>query len=202
MTLEQRLERLERQSRWMRRIGAVGLALVAAVFLMGQDKAKELPDLEVRSLKVRDKDWKVRAALEMHGDGGVRLLMRDAKGVERVSLGVSEYGVAGVELADEKGEKWVRLATYPKGAATLTFENRNKASQLYLGIWEDSTMRLSFGRKEKAVLDLWVNDGTPSLDLIASSGKGGIRLVVLDDGSSSVSVSDTEGTVIWQAPKD
>jgi hypothetical protein len=32
MTTEQRLVRLERENKWMRRIGAVGLALVAAVF--------------------------------------------------------------------------------------------------------------------------------------------------------------------------
>jgi len=53
MTTEQRLERLERENRWMRRIGAVGVA-VAAVFLIGQGKEKELPDLEGRSLSVVD----------------------------------------------------------------------------------------------------------------------------------------------------
>ncbi len=44
MTLEQRLERLERENRWMRRIGAVAVAVAAAVFLIGQGKAKELGD--------------------------------------------------------------------------------------------------------------------------------------------------------------
>ena len=33
MSVEERLERLERQNMWMRRLGAVGVALVAAVFL-------------------------------------------------------------------------------------------------------------------------------------------------------------------------
>ncbi len=31
MTIEQRVAKLERQNRWMRRIGVVGLALVAAI---------------------------------------------------------------------------------------------------------------------------------------------------------------------------
>jgi hypothetical protein len=35
MTLEQRVEKLERENRWMRRIGAVGVAVAAAVFLEG-----------------------------------------------------------------------------------------------------------------------------------------------------------------------
>ena len=63
MSVEERLERLERQNKWMRRLGAVGVALVAVVFLMGQGKAKELPDLEVRSLTVRDKDGKAHIEL-------------------------------------------------------------------------------------------------------------------------------------------
>ena len=36
MSVEERLERLERQNKWMRRLGAVGVAFVAVVFLMGQ----------------------------------------------------------------------------------------------------------------------------------------------------------------------
>ena len=58
MSVEERLEHLERRVQWMRRLGAVGVALVAAVFLMGQGKEKELPDLEVRSLTVKDEDGK------------------------------------------------------------------------------------------------------------------------------------------------
>ena len=34
MTLEQRLEKLERENRWMRRIGVVAAAVAAAVFLI------------------------------------------------------------------------------------------------------------------------------------------------------------------------
>ena len=56
MTVEQRLEKLERQNKWMRRIASVAVALVAAVFLMAQGKEKELPDLEVRKLTVKGKD--------------------------------------------------------------------------------------------------------------------------------------------------
>ena len=62
MSVEERLERLERKVRWMRR-GAVCAALVAAVFLMGKEQEKELPDLEVRSLTVKDEAGTVRAKL-------------------------------------------------------------------------------------------------------------------------------------------
>jgi hypothetical protein len=49
MTTEQRLERLERENRWMRRTGAVCLAVVAAVLLMGQGE-KKLEDLKFDEL--------------------------------------------------------------------------------------------------------------------------------------------------------
>jgi hypothetical protein len=86
MNLEQRLERLERENRWMRRIGAVGVAVVAAVFLIGQGKDKELPDLEVRSLKVKDNAGKVRAVLASDTDGTVYLRLRDKDGKPRAGL--------------------------------------------------------------------------------------------------------------------
>jgi hypothetical protein len=101
MTTEQRLERLERENKWMRRIGAVAVAVFAAVFLMGQDKAKDLPDLEVRSLVVKDKDGRIRARLGMSrklhkpGDPFLQgapvdypsLVMFDKHGRKQLSLG-------------------------------------------------------------------------------------------------------------------
>jgi hypothetical protein len=54
MTTEQRLEKLERQNRWMNRIGAVGVAIaiaVAGVFLV---LAMTRGDIVVRSLTVVD----------------------------------------------------------------------------------------------------------------------------------------------------
>ncbi|MHC4136999.1 MAG: hypothetical protein ACYS0K_18740, partial [Planctomycetota bacterium] len=60
MTTEQRLERQERENRWMRRIGMLAAAVAAAVLLAGQGKDEKLPDLEVQSLQVKDKDGRER----------------------------------------------------------------------------------------------------------------------------------------------
>ncbi len=86
MTTEQRLERLERQIRWMRRIGAVGVAVAAAVFLIGQGKDKEPPDLEVRSLKVVDNKGMVHAKISHHkGRGVLTLRGREIRSWSRLS---------------------------------------------------------------------------------------------------------------------
>jgi len=63
MDLEQRLARLERANRRMKRIGALVLVVAAAVVLSGAADGKDLPDLEVGSLTLKDKAGKVRAML-------------------------------------------------------------------------------------------------------------------------------------------
>jgi hypothetical protein len=117
MTTEQRLERLERENRWMRRIGAVCLALVAAVFLMGQEKAKELPDLEVGSLKVKDKDGKVRVFLRPEGRGA--LVLYDGNLKARATLGVALDGEAGLLLYDGNLKARAMLGTAHDGTPGL-----------------------------------------------------------------------------------
>ncbi|MHC4549797.1 MAG: hypothetical protein ACYTEZ_13575 [Planctomycetota bacterium] len=119
MTLEQRVDQLERQNRWMRRIGAVGLALVAAVLLMGQDRAKDLPDLKVRSLTVRDLGGKERAALFTAADGSPFLTLADKDGTIRAMVSSSAVGAA-LNLYDKNGKTRARLGTAADGSPSLT----------------------------------------------------------------------------------
>ena len=56
MDLEQRMARLERGNRRMKRIGALGLVVAAVVLLSGAAKGKELEHLEVSSLTLKDED--------------------------------------------------------------------------------------------------------------------------------------------------
>jgi hypothetical protein len=62
MSVEQRLERLEKQNRWMRRIGAVGVAVVVCSLLAcemrdGFEPAR-LVELQCKSLHVKAMMWK------------------------------------------------------------------------------------------------------------------------------------------------
>jgi len=109
MTTEQRLERLERENRWMRRIGAVAVAVAAAVFLIGQGKKNAPPDLVVRSLKVVDKDGKVRAYLVKPADGSATLGLMDSAGRMRVLLQAPDRMPA-LRIMDKAGKKRVILS--------------------------------------------------------------------------------------------
>ncbi len=62
MTTEQRLERLERENRWVKRIGAAGVAVVVCSLLTceirGGFEPARLVELQCRSLHVKAMMWK------------------------------------------------------------------------------------------------------------------------------------------------
>ena len=113
MSVEERLARLERENRWMRRIGGLTLAAAAVVVLVGQGKEKDLPDLAVRSLTVKDAEGnkritlgagdratlrfkdpggQMRILLDSAADDGSVFALRDTKGRTRVTLGAPRSG--------------------------------------------------------------------------------------------------------------
>ena len=85
MSIEERLERLERQNKWMRRIGAVGVALVAAIFLLGQGKEQAVPSIKARELVLVDEAGAKRASLTTKNDK-TQLAFFDKKGKAVVEL--------------------------------------------------------------------------------------------------------------------
>ena len=152
MTTEQRLERLERENRWMRRMGAVGVTVAAAVFLIGQGKDKELPDLVVRSLTVKDSNGRSRARLflqagalageepvltmeDPHGTGAYvspgGLGVTGAGGKSSVGIGLSNHrdpGLHGSRLA--RGAPRGRIPAHPRapGCRCLCHELPSRAA--------------------------------------------------------------------------
>ncbi|MHC4223244.1 MAG: hypothetical protein ACYSX0_11970 [Planctomycetota bacterium] len=135
MSLEERLQRLERQNRWFKRIGATAVAVVAVVVLIGQAGPKKLPDLEVRSLKVKDEEGNVRASISPF-EQGAALGLSDKEGKARMMLGV--WGGPFIGFHDGKGE-------------TFTFGQKKEGS-LFMEIHDQMTMRL-VGRKADLLLE-------------------------------------------------
>jgi len=69
--LVQRLDRLERENRRLKCIGALVVVGIAAVMLMGQTKSSKVAKvIEAEKFVVRDKSGKVRAALQISAEGG------------------------------------------------------------------------------------------------------------------------------------
>jgi hypothetical protein len=129
MTTEQRLERLERENRWMRRIGVVAVAVVAAVFLIGQGKEKpgvrtqvvEATGVVIRDAKNRNRieigvfkeepairmfgpAGKKRLSMDLDADGTPNLFLFDTEGTARGEFVMDFKGTCAFELVDKAGQ--------------------------------------------------------------------------------------------------
>ena len=126
MTVEQRVERLERQNRWMKRLVAVTLAVMAAVVLVAQGKS---PPEEIQAkrfvLKV-DKD-KYRAALGPV-EHGVSLVMTGKD--EKAGLMLGVWGTPFLVFRDAKGES---LELFQKEDGTLDLRIHDKLTLHLVG---------------------------------------------------------------------
>jgi len=91
--LMERLNRLEGENCWLKRIVALVVVVIAAVFLMGQAKVSKVAKvIEAEKFVVRDKSGKVRAALQISAEGGPSLDLYDKNGKNRAQLAILEFG--------------------------------------------------------------------------------------------------------------
>ncbi len=113
----ERLEKLERQNRWMKCVGLAGIALVGCLFLMAQVPPAN-GTIEEQEFVLRDKAGNVRGRLGMN-EAGPGLSIYDATGIDRVGLRAGEDGPVLVlrsgknkiqaQLAVVEGIPWLSL---------------------------------------------------------------------------------------------
>ena len=84
MSVEARLGRLERENRRLKRAGLLGLAVIAAVMLMGQVRPTRV--LEAEAFILRDSTGTALAGLEVDSDGYPRFGLYDRNGKARIDF--------------------------------------------------------------------------------------------------------------------
>ena len=152
MTIEQRVTKLERQNRWMKRGGGLMLAAVACVVLLGQGKAKALPDLEVRSLTVKSKSGKELAFLGADVGKTAVLRFTSKDGRNQAHFGMSSQGAPHVYLGDKDIRAQVVLGLKPWGSPGLGVRDKNGVNRLGLGVARDGSVFLKlYDAKGKAI---------------------------------------------------
>jgi hypothetical protein len=133
MTTEQRLARLERENRWMRRLGAVAVAVAAAVFLVGQGKDKPRV-VEAQKFVLRDSEGKSRAELSLRERGGVGLDLRDGAGTPRASLLLLRPDAPMLALRDGSGRSRLVLSAADEGATDMLIKDARGNARVLLGV--------------------------------------------------------------------
>jgi hypothetical protein len=172
MTLEQRVRKLERENRWMRRIAAVTVAVVAVVVLVGQGKEDKLPDLEVRSLTVK-------------------------KGDAHVSLFINK-GQPYVQLKDSDGRMRAQLYVSPSICEpVLVLNDQDGRLRASLSLWNGPRLDLYGGKRArgKMLASLSAFKDVPFLRFRDTSETTRALL------AHTLQLFDAKGDVIWQAPR-
>ena len=166
MTIEQRLRRLERQNRWMKRTGVLALAIVATVVLSGQAK-RGLPHLKARSLTVVDARGTSRVVVS---DEGLRV--NDRHGNSRVALRTISDDEPGMTFWDKSGKPRFLIRALGNGSTKLDLLNKHGKTRVALSVNKN---------------------GEPRLDLRGQNGNTQVRIEALADGRSELILFNTKG---------
>jgi hypothetical protein len=182
MTTEQRVERLEREIRWMRRIGAVTVAIAAVVFLVGQSHKNAPRDLVGRSLALKDNQGRIRLrAVADHDEQDPGLQILDQKGNERLRMALGRPGPY-LTLRDELGNARVLVA----------WANGGKPTPFIALLDEDNIERFEVG--------FW--EGRPFLALRNERARPRVVALTKEDGSPDLSLFGKNDKIVWRAPED
>lgn len=125
-SLIQRLDRLERDNRRLRRTATLLLLGGLAMVLMGQAPVDRVAantvvaqTLEAHSIVLRDARGRVRVLLESETAGPVTMTVADKQGRERLALGVGPAGGVGVVFRDKEGTVRAAMGVGPTGRPYL-----------------------------------------------------------------------------------
>ena len=218
-----RLNCLEQQNRWLKRIGSVALLIALAAVVMGQaapGKGNQQADadwpkrviragtVQANRIEVVTPSGNIRAELKDTGDGGSALTMfYDLENQRKAAISLSSWPAGGVlQVGDDLN---VREDGYP----TLT----SSSAKVELTGFEGATGMLSLnddGGKQTAIMGasfLNLSADAPKLrvgrvdnysttigaaDLVLSSGKK------RRTSAASILLFDPKGNVMWSADQD
>jgi hypothetical protein len=111
--LTRRVERLERESRWWKRLAVVTLVALGVIVLVGaaaSKKAQSPGELRAQRIVLVDKAEQGRAELTMMAENQPGLTLTDDAGKPRLMLTLSKYGEPTLSFADASGMRRIVLS--------------------------------------------------------------------------------------------
>ncbi|PYO22967.1 MAG: hypothetical protein DMD88_05215 [Candidatus Rokuibacteriota bacterium] len=122
--LKHRLDRLERENRWLKRLGTFVLVGATALALMGQQRGPA-PVVEAQRFLINDPaSGKARAALSLLQDGSVGLSLISVDG-KSLSLSADAGGNMGLSLVDSNRTLRAELFAGADGSPALILHDRS-----------------------------------------------------------------------------
>lgn len=209
-----RLERLEKQNRRLKAIGAALLILISTILFMGQTGPNRT--VEAERFVLKDAQGIARGELGMDSVDRPTLTLRDATGWPMVTLagGTQPFlGLTGdnsfVTLKPKVGERQVSLGVAPELFGLAIYDKKFRAG---FAVVNGSPAATLFDEKGKERVAIDVTKFGPSLVLSDSDGTQRATLAVATDSGSnrtgethktsaaSLVMFGKEGKVLWHAP--
>jgi len=200
--MEQRLDRLERENRWMKSIGTLVVVGIAAVVLMGQAKPRKVPKvIEAEQFRLMDPDGKIRAHLYYTTTSGSNLDLIGDKTYATLNAGSSaSLTLRTNKLGDDSPMNSFEDVDKKIGPyATLTADLTGTELRMQAGLLQ-SRVLLRWNRKHGAQLNLSDKDGNNRAVLGSTSLETTRTGTVTKTAESSLVLFDKKGKVIWSAP--
>ena len=179
--LTERLERLEKQNRWLVRIALAMGAVLLLVVTLGAVPSPPYtqPSVRTKNLQVVDQDGNLRAALGVI-DGNPSFFLYDEYGSLRALLGFSG-GEPGLGLYDEEGTLRAGLSLNVDGSPSLYLSDEKVSSSQTSGSVSGS------GQTAKMIT---LNAGVAVFHVTGNSTLGGTPFVI------QVQLKDSQGAMI------
>lgn len=197
----QRLEAAEREIRRVKRVGAMTIAMIAALVLMGQAiPPKATKVVEAEQFVLRDRNGKARAWLNM-SDDSVNFALADTNEKTRTLLYLLDDGTHGLILATQDGQTRVEVKVGGNGVPTLSLVD-NDGNRIGMFILSDGKPALGLvDRTQKLRGSLGLEtDGQVRLTLSDRNATERAELTVLADGTPRLSLIGHSGRLTWHGP--
>jgi hypothetical protein len=187
--LSERLDRLERENSWWRRVGLSLLLATVAIATLGQTPAPSVPKvIQAERFLLLDAGGNVRGELGITDAGMPRLLLRQPGAVEETAF--AELHPAGLALHDGRGLPYLWM-----GPSGFSLYSGTTQARITMRIGDDNGPLLSFTDESGATRAALGRTRR-------QEERGGTleRLPTYSLAPYSLVLLDKDGKVIWETP--
>ena len=181
-TLDERVERLERECRRWRQAGLATVAVGVLALIVGGDKPAEEPET-------------IEAG---------RLVLRDKEGRTRIELVVDDEGVAKLAFSDQEGALRAGLAVGPKGGSELILKAAEDHPSISLGLLADDHLPYLHFTGKESTFPRWMlqlgAENSVHQSFCGKDGKERMGIHVTPEGRPLIYGRNEEGQDVFRSP--
>ncbi len=200
--LEQRLDRLDRECRWLKRVGALVLLGMAAMLVMGQAIDRRFGNvIEAEKIVLRDATGKTRIALGPDSTG-YSLNFYDVNGIDRATLAMAnDLPILAFRDGQRKPRVTLAVLRDDTAIAALYGSHAKEGAAITVHPSGQSNFMLFSNGMMKARTSLGLSPGGPvGLAIGDQEGNHRLQIIVGTNDSPSLKVFNKGGKLIWSAP--